>query len=62
MSELNINLYVIYDFSVLSLGMILKIGPLFYSSIYVLEFFSQRYNTAFGLLVALCLLIAWSWY
>lgn len=59
----------LYGFSALSLGMIFLIGLLFYSfvvakkwknfdAICVSEFFSQRYNHAFGLLVALCLLTA----
>ncbi|ACD30974.1 sodium-solute symporter family protein [Francisella tularensis subsp. mediasiatica FSC147] len=59
----------LYGFSALSLGIVFLVGLLFYSfsvakkwknfdAICVSEFFSQRYNRAFGLMVALCLLIA----
>lgn len=59
----------LYGFSALSLGIVFLVGLLFYSfsvakkwknfdAISVSEFFSQRYNPVFGLVVALCLLTA----
>ncbi|MDE4951297.1 sodium:solute symporter, partial [Francisella tularensis subsp. holarctica] len=59
----------LYVFSELTFGIVFLGGLLFYSfsvaknwknfdAICVSEFFSQRYNREFGLMVALCLLIA----
>ena len=59
----------IYGSSAISLGLVFLIGLLFYTftvakkwknfnAITVSEFFSQRYNPMFGLVVAVCLLVA----